>query len=60
MTVVQFPKTYSVAKQRLEIERQAQTIAQQAQEIRRKIANENKRLQERIQAVSRETHTKET
>ena len=60
MTVVQFPKTDGVAKQRLEIERQTQTIAEQAQEIRRKIANENKRLQKRIRAVSRHTDTEKT
>tara|TARA_R110001632_G_scaffold70521_2_gene164174 strand:- start:1702 stop:1884 length:183 start_codon:yes stop_codon:yes gene_type:complete len=57
MTVVQFPQVDGVAKQRLEIERQTQTIAKQASEIRRKIANENKRLQKRIRAVSRNTRT---
>ena len=60
MTVVQFPQVDGVAKQRLELERQTQTIAKQAQEIRRKIANDNKRLQKRIRAISRHTHTEET
>jgi hypothetical protein len=57
MTVVQFPQVDGVAKQRLEIEQQTQTIAKQASEIRRKIANENKRLQKRIRAVSWDTRT---
>jgi membrane protein insertase Oxa1/YidC/SpoIIIJ len=60
MTVVQFPQVDAITKQSLEIEQQAQVIARQAQEIRRKIANENKRLQKRIRAVSWETLTDKT